>query len=55
MLEVRKMADSVCPMIQLEEDFCSKHSNRLLPILDLQVKLQEVEGAPSSSTINTRS
>ena len=43
MQEVRKMANSVCPMIQLTEDYCSNPSNKLLPILDLQVKVQKVE------------
>ena len=42
MVEVRKMADSISPMIQLEEDYCTKHSDNLLPILDLQVQVQEV-------------
>ena len=37
------MADSVCTMIQLEEDYCSKHSTMLLSILDLQVKVQKME------------
>ena len=41
MEEVRKMADSVSPMIQLEEDYCSKHSDNLLPILDLKVQVQK--------------
>ena len=31
------MADTISPMIQLEEDCCSKHTNGLLPILNLQV------------------
>ena len=39
------MANSVCPMIQLTEDYCSKHSNMLLPILDLPVKVQKVDAA----------
>ena len=46
MEEVRKMADSVSPMIQLEEDYCSKHSDNLLPILDLKVHVQK-EGQSS--------
>ena len=44
MVEVRKMADSISPMIQLEEDYCTKHSDNLLPILDLQVQVKEVGG-----------
>ena len=50
MVEVRKMADSISPMIQLEEDYCTKHSDNLLPILDLQVQVQEVGVFPSSYT-----
>ena len=38
------MADSISSIIQLEEDYCSKHSDKLLPILDLQVQVQEVGG-----------
>ena len=37
------MGNSICPMIQLEEDFPSKHDNKLLPILDLKVQVQQVE------------
>ena len=43
MEELRKMGNSICPMIQLEEDFPSKHDNKLLPILDLKVQVQQVE------------
>ena len=42
MLEVRKMADSICQMIQLEEDYASKHDNQQLAILDLNVKVKLV-------------
>ena len=45
MEELRKVADTISPMIQLEEDYGSKHTTGLLPILDLQVKVEQVEGA----------
>ena len=43
MIELRRMGNSICPMIQLEEDFPSRHENILLPILDLEVQVQQVE------------
>ena len=46
MKELRKMADTISPMIQLEKDFGSKHNNGLLPILGLQVKVEQVEDTP---------
>ena len=43
MTELRKMADSIHPMIQLEEDHCHNHQDQKLPILDLKVWVVEVE------------
>ena len=43
MEELRKMGDSICEMIQLEEDYPSKYNDQRLPILDLKVNVQEVE------------
>ena len=43
MEELRKMGDSICKMIQLEEDYPSKYNDQKLPILDLKVNVQEVE------------
>ena len=53
MEELRKMGDSICKMIQLEEDYPSKHNDQRLPILDLKVNVQEVEedGQPSRPKI----
>ena len=40
MEEIRKMANSVNTMIQLEEDYASKHENKQLAILDLNVEVK---------------
>ena len=37
MEEIRKMGNSILPMIQLEDDCPSKNADRKLPILDLKV------------------
>ena len=41
MVELRKMADSIHPMIQIEEDYSSKHPDDKIPILDLKVWVKE--------------
>ena len=41
MSELRKMADSIIPMIQLEEDHPENHDDRKIPILDLKVWVAE--------------
>jgi len=41
MVELRKMADSIHPMIQLEEDYPSQHPDQKIPILDLKVWVKE--------------
>ena len=41
MVELRKMANSVHPMIQLEKDFLSKHNKKKHPILDLKLWVVE--------------
>ena len=33
-------SNNISPMIPLEEDYCSMHNNKLLPIFDLQVQMQ---------------
>ena len=43
MEELRKMADDICPMIQLEEDYPSKYGDNKLPLLDLKVEVKEFE------------
>ena len=40
MEELRKMADDICPMIQLEEDYPSKYDDNKLPLLDLKVEVK---------------
>ena len=42
---LRKIGDSVHPMIKLEEDFPSNHADRKIPILDLKCWLDENEKA----------
>jgi hypothetical protein len=37
MREMKKMANSICPIIQMEEDYPSKNADKKLPILDLKV------------------
>ena len=50
MEELRKMGNSICEIIQLEEDFPSKHDDQKLPILDLKVNVEKVQinGEPRS-------
>ena len=43
MAELRKMADSIHPMIQLEEDNRQNHPDNKLPILDLKVWVAKTE------------
>ena len=43
MSELRKMADTIHPMIQLEEDHRFNHQDRKLPILDIKVWVIELE------------
>ena len=43
MSELRKMADTIHPMIQLEEDHRFNHHDRKLPILDIKVWVIELE------------
>ena len=43
MIEVRKMADSICPMIQFEEDYASKNDDQLLKILEFKVCVKQEE------------
>ena len=43
MEELRKMADSICDIIKLEEDYPSKYDDQKLPILDLKVNVEEIE------------
>jgi hypothetical protein len=40
---IREIADSIEPMIKTEADYPSKHENKMLPILDLQVKMEDLE------------
>jgi hypothetical protein len=40
---VRELADQLMPMIKLEEDFPSNHETKKLPILDLEVWMEEAE------------
>ena len=37
------MGNSICEIIQLEEDFPSKHDDQKLPILDLKVNVEKVQ------------
>ena len=37
MNEMRRMANTICPIIQMEEDFPSRNNDNKLPILDLKV------------------
>ena len=41
MNEMRKMANTICPIIQMEEDFPSKNKDSKLPILDLKVWVRD--------------
>ena len=43
MSQLRKMADTIHPMIQLEEDHQFNHHDRKLPILDIKVWVIELE------------
>ena len=43
MAELRKMADTIHLMIQLEEDHQFNHHDRKLPILDIKVWVTELE------------
>ena len=43
MVEVRKMADSICTMIQFEEDYASKNDDQLLKILEFKVCVKREE------------
>ena len=43
MTEIRKMADSICPMIQFEEDYASKNEDQLLKILEFKVCVKKGE------------
>ena len=55
MEELRKMADDICPMIQLEEDYPSKYDDNKLPLLDLKVEVKEFteeDDKPTSKTIS---
>ena len=42
MRELRRMANSINPMIQMEEDCASKHLSKKLPILDIEVWVREM-------------
>ena len=37
MTEMKKMANSICPIIQMDEDYPSRNPDGKLPILDLKV------------------
>ena len=41
MNEMRKMANTICPIIQMEEDFPSRNKDQKLPILDLKVWVRD--------------
>ena len=41
MEEIRKMCDSILPMIQLEDEYPNKNMDKKLPILDLKVWVKE--------------
>ena len=43
MIEVRKMADSICKMIQFEENYASKYDDQLLKILEFKVCVKKEE------------
>jgi hypothetical protein len=49
---IRTIADDVMKMIQTEEDFPSKHESKLLPILDVQVRVQGREDDPSLAEVS---
>ena len=48
--EMRKMANDISTMIQLEEDYPSKYDDKKLPLLDLKVEVKAIEraGMPKS-------
>ena len=50
MEEMRKMANDISTMIQLEEDYPSKYDDKKLPLLDLKVEVKAIErdGMPKS-------
>ena len=52
MEEIRKMGNSILPMIQLEDDCPSKKSDRKLPILDLKVWFRDVEVEVEGGRVN---
>ena len=54
MEEIRKMSNSICTMIQLEEDYPSKHDNKQLAILDLNVEVKLVTVAKKWRLIEAR-
>ena len=41
MNEMRKMANTICPIIQIEEDFPSKNRDNKLPLVDLKVWIRD--------------
>jgi hypothetical protein len=49
---VREIADEVMEMIKTEEDFPTKHRGGLLPILDLQVRMQGRKEDPEMAEIS---
>ena len=41
MVLIRNIANSIHPMLQFEEDFCSRYPDKKLPILDLKCWLDQ--------------
>ena len=41
MCEMKKMANTICPKIQMEEDYPSRNEDNKLPILDLKVWVRD--------------
>ena len=54
MRELRKMGNSISPMIHLEEDTSSHHDNKKLPILDLNVWTERKDDENDTTSENVR-
>ena len=42
---IREIGNSIQPSMQLEVDYPSNHKDRKMPILDLKVWVQEIDGS----------
>ena len=49
MREIRKIANTICPMVEMVEDYLSAHMDGKLPILDIQVYVKTTRSCMSST------